>query len=103
MIDPPTDFIVSLRLITGLQADCSSSGSSSSGGVWGSFLFTPAGGVLGWMNEKGSIVGIGGASAAVELTVRGVCGRENARAEELVLLLLEVRDGEGDGVRVVGA
>jgi hypothetical protein len=55
------------------------------------------------MNEKGSIVGIGGASAAVELTVRGVCGRENARAEELVLLLLEVRDGEGDGVRVVGA
>ena len=35
---------------------------------------------------------------AVELTVRGVCGREAARVEELVLLLLlDVRDGEGDG------
>ena len=48
-------------------------------------------------------MGMGGTSVAVELTVRGVCGREVARVEELVLLLLlDVRDGEGDGVRVVG-
>ena len=46
---------------------------------------------------------MGGASALAELIVRGVCGREIARAEELVLLLLlYVRDGEGDGVRAVG-
>lgn len=51
-----------------------------------------------------SVVGIGGTPAVVELTVRGVCGSDVAMVEELVLLLLlDERDGEGDGVRVVGA
>ena len=43
------------------------------------------------------------ASTAVEAMVRGVCGREIPRAEGLVLLLLlDERDGDGDGVRAVG-
>ena len=91
--------------MTGLKSGGgSSSGSESRGsGVLGSLLFTPAGGVLGWANGWGFVVGMGGTSVAVELTVRGVCGREVARVEELLLLLLlDVRDGEGDGVRVVG-
>jgi hypothetical protein len=49
-------------------------------------------------------VGMRGAPAVGELTVRGVCGSETSRVEELLLLLLlfDERDGEGDGVRAVG-
>jgi hypothetical protein len=61
-------------------------------------LFTPAG-VLGCVK----FVGMRGAPAVGELTVRGVCGSETSRVEELLLLLLfDERDGEGDGVRAVG-
>lgn len=39
----------------------------------------------------------------VEVTVRGVCGSEIPRADGLLLLLLlDEREGEGDGVRAVG-
>jgi hypothetical protein len=50
-------------------------------------------------------VGMRGAPAVGELTVRGVCGSETSGVEELLLLLLllfDERDGEGDGVRAVG-
>lgn len=85
-MDSPTDFIVPPRRTgTGLEFT----------GSKGSSLCTLVGGVLGCVYALGLSVATKSASRVVEAIVRGVCGIEMPKADELGVWL-----GESDGTEL---